>query len=91
LAYSLLCFIDQAPNSCLMQFWIFIHHAYFFVYQITITIQKKRIFVTQFQFFYVLVSIHESFFIALQGRNETISQPDANMHSNMYFSCRKCL
>jgi len=31
LAYSLLCFIDQVPNSCLMQFWIFVHHAYFFI------------------------------------------------------------
>ena len=48
--------------------------------------QKNLLCITQFQFFYVLVSIHDSFFNALLGRNETISQPDASMHSNMYFS-----
>ena len=50
----------------------------------TITIQKKRLCVTQSQFFYVLVSIHDSFFNALQGRNETISQPDASMQTCIF-------
>jgi hypothetical protein len=30
--YSCLCFIDQIPNSCLMQLSIFIHHAYVFIH-----------------------------------------------------------
>jgi len=32
LAHSLLCCMDQTPNSCLLQLWIFIHHAYVFIY-----------------------------------------------------------
>ena len=51
----------------------------------------KLLCITQFQFFYVLVSIHDSFFNALQGRNQTISQPDASMHPNMYFFVSKML
>ena len=30
LAYSLLFLMDQILDSCLLQFWIFIHHAYIF-------------------------------------------------------------
>jgi len=47
-----------AANATL---WTFIHHSYVFIRYITIMTQKKRLCVTQFQFFYVPVSIHYSF------------------------------
>jgi hypothetical protein len=65
LAYSWLCCIDRTADSKLTQLLIFIHHAYVFIHETTITKQKTHKCVNQFQFFYVLVSIHE-FFIALR-------------------------
>jgi hypothetical protein len=41
LAYSWVWFIYRTPDSCLIQLWIFIHHAYVFIRQITIMIQNK--------------------------------------------------
>ena len=60
LAYSLLCCIDQTPDSNPMQLWIFIHHNYVFIHSITIMIQKKLLCVIQFQFLYVHFSLHYS-------------------------------
>jgi len=57
LAYSLLCFISQTHDSCLIQLWKIIHHAYVFIHQITITTQKILC-VIQSQFFDVSLSIH---------------------------------
>ena len=59
--YSLLCCMNQTPDSKLMQLWIFIHHNYVFIHFITITIQKKLLCVTQFQLLYVHFSLHYSF------------------------------
>jgi hypothetical protein len=58
IAYSLLCFRDQTPNSYLTQLWIFIHHAYVSIHLITILIQKNFLCVIQFQFLFVHFSLH---------------------------------
>jgi len=58
LAYSLLCCMNQTPDSNLMQIWIFIHHNYVFIHLITIMIQKNTLCVIQFQFLYVHFSLH---------------------------------
>ena len=55
-----------AANAAL---WTFIQHGYVSIRLITITIQKKCLCVTQFQSFYVPVSIHYSF--AIRYRDAT--------------------
>jgi hypothetical protein len=90
LAYSLLCCINQTADSKLTQLLIFIHHACFHpsnhnhyskeastCYSVPIFLRGRF--------------IPRQFFNALQRRNQTISQPDASTHPNMYVSCRKCL
>jgi hypothetical protein len=89
--HSLLCCINRTADSKLTQLLLFIHQAYVFIHQTTITIQKKRLCVTQFQFFYVPVSIHDSFSMRYRDTTKRSTTQDASMHPNMYLSCRKCL
>ena len=58
--YSLLCCMNQTPNSKLMQLWIFIHHNYVLIHFIAIMIQKNLLCVTQFHLLYVHFSLHYS-------------------------------
>ena len=58
LTYSVLCFIDQTPDRCIIHLCTFIHHTYVFIHQITIMIQKEHLCATQFQFLYMNFSIH---------------------------------
>ena len=77
--HSLLCFTDQTSDSCLTQPWIFIHHAYVFIHHITNTIQKRLLYVIQFQFIYVPVSIHDS--IQLVIGTQQNGQPARSYHA----------
>ena len=44
-----------------MQLCIFIHHAYVYIHEITITIHKNILYAIQLQFLYVLFSLHTAF------------------------------
>ena len=76
---SLLCFIDQTPDWCLIRLCIFIHHTYVFIHWITIMIQKELLCATQFQFLYMHFSIHYSIqFVTVMQWN---TQTDTSMFS----------
>jgi hypothetical protein len=78
LAYSLLSFIDEKPNSCLMQLWTFIPHTYVFIHIITILRKKRLLCVIQFLFLYMHFLLHYSILSAtVMQRN---SQSARRMH-----------
>ena len=58
--YSLLCCMNQTPDSKLMQLWILIHHNYVLIHLTAIRIQKNLLCVTQFHLLYVHFSLHYS-------------------------------
>jgi len=82
LAKIWLCFIDKIPDSCLIQIWIFIHHAYVFIHKITITIQKNLAYVIQFQLYNIPDSFHES----STHQTSNVNQLQENVNTMLWLS-----
>ena len=73
LAYSLLCCINQTPDSNLTHLWIFIHYSFVFLHLITVMIQIN--FFVSLSSIFCMCTFHSiTAFNPLQKCNETDSQ-----------------
>jgi hypothetical protein len=84
-AYSLLCFIDQTPD-CYLNIY---SSGLCFIHQITITIQKQLLCVTQFQFFYMTASTNYNIQSVTRTQCNRQSARCQKTHTTSYFVARK--
>jgi len=91
LAYSLICFIDQTPNSCLNTA-LNIYSPCLCFHPLNHNHDTKEALMCHSVPVFLRACFNPwQFFNALHGCNQTLDQPVASMHPNMYFSYRKYL